>query len=95
MSQHENAIAKALADVLISPNVSDSRMEPANLVDVGDRIASALWALARDEGCVVPAIIKASETIADGLSDIASSLSDIADSLNAVPRAIAQRDGPP
>ena len=91
MTQRQDAIAKALADVLISPNVGDSRMEPANLVDVGDRIASALWALARDEGCVVPAIIKASDTLAVSLGDIAASLVDIADGLNAVARAIAQR----
>jgi hypothetical protein len=43
----KNLIAQALRDTLISPNVSDSNLEAANLVDVGDRIGDALWKLAR------------------------------------------------
>jgi len=30
-----------------NPNVSDSNLEATNLVDVGDRLADALWKLAR------------------------------------------------
>jgi hypothetical protein len=43
----KNLIAQALIETLISPNVSDTNMESANLVDVGDRIGDALWKLVR------------------------------------------------
>jgi hypothetical protein len=39
-------IAQALAEVLISPNVPDRNLEPANLVDTTDRIGTALFAVA-------------------------------------------------
>lgn len=39
-------IADAIRDVFISPNVCDDNLEPANLVDVGDRIATAILELA-------------------------------------------------
>jgi hypothetical protein len=42
----KHLIAQALVETLISPNVCDSNLEAANLVDVGDRMASALWKLA-------------------------------------------------
>lgn len=35
-----------VGDTLVSPNVLDSNMEPANLVDVIDRHARAVFALA-------------------------------------------------
>ena len=38
----EEAIARALEYTLSSPNVSDSNMEPANVVDVLDKIALAI-----------------------------------------------------
>jgi hypothetical protein len=43
----EHSVAKALAHALISPNVSDSNFEAANLVDTTDRIASALYAISK------------------------------------------------
>jgi len=43
----KNLIAQAIVESLISPNVSDSNLEAANLVDMGDRMADALWKLAR------------------------------------------------
>ncbi len=39
-------IGRALAEVLISPNVADRNLEPANLVDTTDRIGTALFAVA-------------------------------------------------
>ena len=39
-------IARALNEVFISPNVRDSNFEDANIVDVLDRIASALFRVA-------------------------------------------------
>ena len=39
-------VAKALKSVFISPNVADSNLEPANIVDVLDRLARAIFALA-------------------------------------------------
>jgi hypothetical protein len=45
----KNLIAQAIVESLISPNVSDSNLEAANLVDVGDDISRALWKLARTE----------------------------------------------
>lgn len=39
-------IAQAITDVLISPNVPDANLEPANLVDTTQRIATAIFELA-------------------------------------------------
>lgn len=39
-------IARTLRSCFISPNVSDSNMEAANLVDVLDDISRALWKIA-------------------------------------------------
>lgn len=37
----------AIAARMASPNVCDSNLEPANLVDTTDRIASGLFAIAK------------------------------------------------
>tara|TARA_R100001594_G_scaffold44620_1_gene77079 strand:- start:1364 stop:1516 length:153 start_codon:yes stop_codon:yes gene_type:complete len=39
-------IAIALKRVFESPNVCDSNLEPANVVDALDKIGGALWAIA-------------------------------------------------
>lgn len=39
-------VAQAIRDAFISPNVCDSNLEPANLVDVFDRIACSLKRIA-------------------------------------------------
>jgi hypothetical protein len=39
---------KALSSVFTSPNVSDSNMEPANVVDALDNIARALHRIANE-----------------------------------------------
>ena len=38
--------AEAIAEALISPNVQDSNFEPANVVDVLQRVANGLGAIA-------------------------------------------------
>ena len=43
---NEDKIAKAIRDAFISPNVLDSSLEPANIVDVTNRAAQALKAVA-------------------------------------------------
>lgn len=42
MSKSEELIADALRYTLSSPNVSDSNLEPANVVDVLDKISLAI-----------------------------------------------------
>jgi hypothetical protein len=78
----KNLIAQALVESLISPNVSDSNWEHANLVDVGDNIAAALWKLARTErqspsGSLEAhgeAIKEAAHTIAEALDNLANAI---------------------
>jgi hypothetical protein len=80
-------IAAALRATLVSPNVSDSNMEAANIVDVIDNGSRALWSLAgalnrlgsSDDrsGAIeqLSAEIKhGSERIADALLAVASAL---------------------
>lgn len=46
MEAAASRIAEALKHVFISPNVADSNMEPANIVDALDKIAHAIGNLA-------------------------------------------------
>jgi len=46
----------ALRECFISPNVSDSNMEAANIVDVGNNIAKALWAIVYEMRAEVPTV---------------------------------------
>ena len=39
----DNGLADALRDVLTSPNVPDSNMEPANIVDALDDLSRGIW----------------------------------------------------
>ena len=79
----KSLIAQAIVESLISPNVSDSNLEAANLVDVGDEISRALWKLARTEdrdgqpGTLVAhgeAIKEAARIIADALDNLAQAM---------------------
>jgi hypothetical protein len=79
----KNLIAQALRDTLISPNVSDSNFEAANLVDVGAVIGDALWKLARtgdldkSPGTIEAhgeAIKEAAHTIAEALDNLANAI---------------------
>ena len=75
----KDLIAQALVESLISPNVSDSNMEAANLVDVGDNMAAALWKLARTgDKESVGALEAHGEAIKDAAYIIAGALHDLA-----------------
>jgi hypothetical protein len=81
----KNLIAQALIDALMSPNVSDSNLEAANLVDVGDNMADALWKLARTGdpehiGTLEAhgeAMKEAARSIADALYDVAAAIREM------------------
>jgi hypothetical protein len=78
----KNLIAQALVDTLISPNVSDANHEAANLVDVGDNIAAALWKLARTDVQTPLGTIEAhGEAIKEAATIIADALQELADAL--------------
>jgi hypothetical protein len=80
----KNLLAQALRDTLISPNVSDSNLEAANLVDVGDNIASALWKLARTEASAAgqPGTLMAhGEALREAAHIIADALLVLADAI--------------
>jgi hypothetical protein len=47
MPDSDVTTGEAILEALISPNVSDSNMEPANIVDALDKIGNALWAIAK------------------------------------------------
>jgi hypothetical protein len=49
-------IATALRDTLISPNVADSNLEPANLVDTTQRMARALFAISTSIDALAEAV---------------------------------------
>lgn len=82
----KDPIAEALRDTLISPNVSDSNMESANIVDVADNIARALWCLGRmpdpDErpGAVQMLALQV-RSLHDGLCRVADALNNIANAI--------------
>ena len=73
-------LAETLAAVLTSPNVSDTNGEPANLVDVFDRIGDALWRTAKwyDQMTPMEAIENHGEAIKEAAGTIASAISDLA-----------------
>jgi hypothetical protein len=81
-----NVTGKDLADCFISPNVSDSNAEAANLVDVVNYVAHALRKLAstdipHDAGPVQQiafAIERAGDKLADAINKLATAISDAA-----------------
>ncbi len=88
-----NAVADALRETLISPNVSDRNMEDANVVDTLDNCASGLQRIGRalerlglDEASTpLGAIEVLSKEIKEGSERIA-------DALTAIAEAIRERD---
>ena len=78
-------IARALEFVLVSPNVSDSNGEAANLVDTTQNLARALWSTApfeqRRDGNKTAA--DALFALADGVNAVADQLARIASALEA------------
>jgi hypothetical protein len=67
----KNLIAQAIVESLISPNVCDSNLEAANLVDVGDNMAAALWTLARTGD---PQHVGAREAHGDAIKEAATTI---------------------
>jgi hypothetical protein len=87
----KNLIAQALMETLISPNVSDDNLEAANLVDVGDNIAAALWKLAKsDDPTSLGALEAHGQAITAAAGLIAEALYAVADAIRTLGREDAQ-----
>jgi hypothetical protein len=79
-------VAKALLETLISPNVSDSNWEAANVVDVIADVANAIWKIARTNdpksvGSIelhAQAVERAGESIASAIWDLSSAIRSLA-----------------
>ena len=73
-------IAQALLQTLISPNVCDSNLEDANVVDVLEEIASALRVLGyqSDQETAMGALEAHAWALKEGAAEIARALQDVA-----------------
>ena len=86
-------IADAIDRCFVSPNVADSNLEPANLVDVVDKAAHGLFRIAHaiyppntapghtKDGGTVASLTEAMMGVADGLHRISLSISDLAEAV--------------
>ncbi len=89
----DEPIARAIRDTFQSPNVCDSNMEPANLVDVVDRLAGAMRLAAHSifpsdatrghdaTGGTICSLTEAVMGLTAGLCRIADSISELANSV--------------
>ena len=82
-------IAKALLETLISPNVSDSNWEPANVVDVISDVGNALWKIARTNA---PESVGSIELHAQAVERAGESIASAIDNLAVAIRSLARRD---
>jgi hypothetical protein len=92
-----NPIAEALQNVLVSPNVSDSNGEAANLVDVLGNLASAVWfahGWRTDPSRRPNAIEGHGEAIKEAARSIESGLESVATAIDGLAIAILDRRGP-
>ena len=89
MTTKDEYVANAIFETLRSPNVADSNFEPANVVDVIDKLAMAGYCISKaikadaapgkDEyGGTVDSLTESVMGITQGLSMIASAISDLA-----------------
>jgi hypothetical protein len=88
-----DGIAESLDRCFISPNVADSNLEPANLVDVMDRAAYSMKRIAdaimphdtlphqTPDGGNVDSLTEAVIYAAQGLGKIADAISDLAEAV--------------
>jgi hypothetical protein len=91
-------IASAIVYALTSPNVEDSNLEPANLVDVFDRIARSLAQISygtQNDISTIEAhgkyVVEAAEKIGIDFSGVERSLDRIADAIHALAKAMETR----
>lgn len=82
----KDAIARAILNVLISPNVSDSNFEPANVVDalqgIGELIRSAARSLGNGDASTPMGAIEAhGKAVTDAAGAIAEAIRDLADAV--------------
>ncbi len=68
------AVAQAIREAFISPNVPDANLETANLVDTTNYLANGLSGLRREQEANREAITQAAMTLAAGLHDIADAI---------------------
>ena len=85
-SASTDKVAKAILDSLISPNVSDSNMEAANVVDALDSVANAIrYGLKRlgtaDAATPMGALEAHAAVIKEGAENIASAIRDLAEAV--------------
>ncbi len=96
----KDGVAEALCQIGISPNVPDSNLEPANLVDalarIGDAIHHGLKYLGNADASTPmgaleahgKAIIDAGESIAGSVTAVADAIDRHADAVNELARAL-------
>lgn len=88
-----HSIERAIERAFISPNVADSNMEPANLVDVVHHAAHSLGhiakailppdaALGEDSYGYVASLTEAVMGVTAGLSDIAGAIRELANAVS-------------
>jgi len=89
-------IAEALRYSLVSPNVADSNLEPANVVDVLHDFAHALHNLGMvDASTDMGAIEAHALAVKEGSEAIAASLSQVADAITDLAAAVRDHGTPP
>jgi hypothetical protein len=57
--------AEAIRSVFVSPNIADSNLEPANLVDVMANLAQAAWGISKGLDRIAKAIDGLAEAVKD------------------------------
>lgn len=86
----DDRIANAITDCFISPNVSDSNMEPANVVDVLNKLAVYLKYLGGGDNTDSRGAIEVHAiAISEGAEAIAGALRDVAEAIRETARVRA------
>ena len=86
MASARTEVAQGLHDVLVSPNVSDSNLEPANIVDVihqlgRDIVYAAKWLGNGDAATPMGALEAHGKAVLDGCADVASAIRELAEAV--------------
>jgi hypothetical protein len=88
--QTEEAIADALRAVFVSPNVTDSNLEAANVVDAIDELSRAVWCATRRSGSPHHSELGAIDAHGEAIREAAATIATAIDNLAA---AIRERGG--